>query len=178
MKEPFYSINANPNLIPVRKCNWYPQIAVTKKNINYANILTLDLASAKSEMTVVHQYLYQSWIISDKYFTIKTVISRIAQVELQHFCIIGKLINLLGGEPYCQAIENNRAVVWNGSMLDYTKDIKKMLLNNIEDEKMAAEGYAKQSKEIKDICVSEMLARLSLDEQLHYEVYKSFLAQI
>ena len=36
-------------------------MAVLEKNQQYAQILMADLASTASEMTTVHQYLYQSW---------------------------------------------------------------------------------------------------------------------
>ena len=34
-----YSIHANPDSIPVIHSNWYPPVAVTEKNLQYAQIL-------------------------------------------------------------------------------------------------------------------------------------------
>ena len=55
-----YNIRANPDSFPVAHSNWYPPVAVLEKNQQYAQILMADLASTASEMTTVHQYLYQS----------------------------------------------------------------------------------------------------------------------
>ena len=60
-----YNIRANPDSFPVAHSNWYPPVAVLEKNQQYAQILMADLASTASEMTTVHQYLYQSWTIND-----------------------------------------------------------------------------------------------------------------
>lgn len=94
-----YSICSNPDCIPVIHSNWYPPIAVQEKNPQYAQLLMPDLASAASEMTTVHTYLYQSWTIGNDYETIRCVIKRLAAVEQHHYAIIGQLIALLGGEP-------------------------------------------------------------------------------
>lgn len=174
----FYPINGNANAIPVMRYSWYPAIAVTQKNEEYAAMLTMDLAYAQSEMTTVHQYLYQSWNIGEDYETVKIVVTRIAQVEIHHFNIIGKLITLLGGRASCRAVQNNTPLIWNGSMVNYSVNIKEMLKSNMEGEKGAAQSYLEQSKTIKDPLVSKMLFRLSQDEQLHYNIFKSFLSQV
>ena len=136
-----YSILANPDSFPVIHSNWYPPVAVAKKDLQYAEILTPDLASAASEMTTVHQYLYQSWTLSNDCRTIRRVIQRIAVVE--HDC-----------------------------------DLRTLLSKNAESEQFAAQAYAAQAKEINDPHVSKMLARLSLDEKLHHEIFSDFLSQI
>ena len=79
-----YSICSNPDCIPVIHSNWYPPIAVQEKNPQYAQLLMPDLASAASEMTTVHTYLYQSWTIGNDYETIRCDIKRLAAVEQHH----------------------------------------------------------------------------------------------
>lgn len=171
-----YSINANPDSFPVQHSNWYPPIAVAEKNPQYAQILIPDLASAASEMTTVHQYLYQSWTIDNKYKNIRRVIQRISAVEQHHFTIIGQLIALLGGQPQCRSLEPKS--FWCGNMVDYSCDLRTLLTKNAESEQFATRAYAEQSKKISDPHVSRMLARLSLDESLHYKIFSDFLSQI
>lgn len=174
----FYYAYGNPFSIPVTACRWYPKIAVAEPNKEYAKLLTMDLAFQKSEMTTMHQYFYQSWTIGHTYQTIRTVITRISEVETHHFNIIGQLISLLGGNPTCSAIQENKTEIWDGTMINYTKDIRELLKDNMEGEKMAAEAYHEQSLELKDPFISKMLCRLSFDEQLHYQIFKSFLSQV
>lgn len=172
-----YSIHTNPNFIPSAYSNWYPPIMVTEKNPEYAQILMPDLASSASEMTTVHQYLYQSWTIDSKeYKTIQQVIKRITTVEQRHFTIIGQLITLLGGQPQCRSSKTDS--YWCGDMVDYTSDIHALLSKNAQSEQFAAQAYSEQSEKIKDPYVSKMLARLSLDEELHYRIFSDFLSQV
>ena len=63
-------------------------------------------------------------------------------------------------------------------MVDYSCDIRTVLATDAESEKFAAQAYADQSQKIKDPQVSKMLARLSLDEKLHYKIFSDFLSQI
>lgn len=178
LNDTFFNITGNPNRIPVIRYNCYPNIAVTEKNKEYAYILMEDLAASESEMTSVHQYLFQSWNIDNKYITVRGVIKNISQVEIHHFNIIGQLITFLGEKASCKTVVQNSNVVWNGSMINYTTDIKEILKINMEAENGAANSYLQQSKKIKDPLISKMLYRLSLDEQLHFDIFKSFLTQI
>lgn len=171
-----YSLQANPNSIPVIHSNWYPPIQVTEMNLQYAQLLMPDLASAASEMTTVQQYLYQSWTIPDNYRAVRRVIQRIIAVEQHHFTIIGQLIALLGGQPECRSRNPNS--FWRGDMVNYSRSIRTILSKNAEAEQFAAQSYAAQSEQLKDPHVSKMLARLSLDEKLHYEIFSDFLSQI
>ena len=171
-----YNIRANPDSFPVAHSNWYPPVAVLEKNQQYAQILMADLASTASEMTTVHQYLYQSWTINDRHQNIRRVIQRIAIVEQHHFYIIGQLIHLLGGQPECRSSRPNS--YWCGNMVSYSCELPAILSDNARSEQFAAQAYAAQSKEIKDPHVSKMLARLSLDEKLHYKIFSDYLSQI
>ena len=171
-----YNIRAKPDSFPVAHSNWYPPVAVLEKNQQYAQILMADLASTASEMTTVHQYLYQSWTINDRHQNIRRVIQRIAIVEQHHFSIIGQLIHLLGGQPECRSSRPNS--YWCGNMVSYSCELPAILSDNARSEQFAAQAYAAQSKEIKDPHVSKMLARLSLDEKLHYKIFSDYLSQI
>ena len=111
-----YNIHANPNSIPVIHSNWYPNVAVSEKNLRYAHILMPDFASAASEMTTVHQYLFQSWTISNDYQGIRRLIQRMAVVEQHHFSILGQLITLLGAQPECRSSDPES--YWCGDMVD------------------------------------------------------------
>ena len=100
-----------------------------------------DLASAASEMTTVHTYLYQSWTIGNDYETIRCVIKRLAAVEQHHYAIIGQLIALLGGEPECRSTMNNS--YWCGNMINYSCDLRTLLSNNAKSEVFCRSGICR-----------------------------------
>ena len=176
MSSVLYRIHGDPDTIPVVHSDWYPPIKVTGQNSVYAAILLPDLASATSEMTTVHQYLFQSWTIRGQASAVRRVIQRITAVEQRHFSIIGQLVTLLGGMPECRSGEG--ASYWCGNMVNYSCDLRTLLAANAEAELYATQTYAAQSKQIKDPHVSRMLARLSLDEKLHHKIFSDFLLQL
>ena len=171
-----YSIHAAPESIPVVHSNWYPPVAAARRDPAYARLLLPDLASAQSEMTTVHQYLYQSWTIGKEAETVRRTIERMAVVEQHHFAIIGQLVALLGGAPECRSAEP--ASYWRGDMVDYCRDLPELLEKNAEAEQYAARTYLLQSQEVKDPHVSRMLSRLAQDEELHCRIFRDFRAQV
>ena len=175
MNNVLYRIHADPNTIPVVHSDWYPPVRVEEKNSEYAQMLMPDLASATSEMTTVHQYLFQSWTVSRENKAVCRVIGRMAKVEQHHFSIIGQLIALLGDQPECRS--TGPSSYWCGNMVNYSCDLHELLSANAESERFAAQTYTAQSKEIKDPFVSKMLARLAMDEKLHYKIFCDFLSQ-
>lgn len=171
-----YSIHADPNRIPVIQSNWYPPVTVMQQNPEYARMLLPDFASATSEMTTVHQYQFQSWTIPNEYKSIRRVMQRMARVEEHHFAILGQLITLLGALPECRSQEPSS--YWCGDMVNYSCDIRELLAENSKSEQFAAQTYAAQAAQIQDPCISRMLKRLSLDEELHHTIFRDFLTQI
>lgn len=155
----------------------YPEITVEKPDRAIALLLTQDLAAEKSEMSSVNQYAYQQWVLKAKYPDLANTIAKIGVVETRHFHIIGQLIYLLGEDPKYQAIQQNRYIVWKGSMINYSKEVKVILQNNVLIEQGAYEAYASQAKTVQDHKVSAILTRLSLDEKLHMEIFKEYLAK-
>lgn len=169
--------NDSPH-IAVQASASYPPVSVEARNISYAQMLSSALASAKSEMSASYQYAYQAWILQEQHPFISETLMRIAKVEMFHLNILGQLTVKLGGNPKCQFIQNRRAVVWNGSMVQYTQNPREMLKADIEGEQYAADTYMRLAKSIQDGDVSALLARLSLDELQHKSVFEGFLAQL
>lgn len=60
-------------------------------------------------------------------------------------------------------------------MVCYSHDVRQILLNNITDEKKAAEFYRTAACDIPDPCVAAVLNRIARDEVLHAEIFTRFL---
>lgn len=153
----------------------YPPLRVTEPNRRYAALLLQDIASQRSEMTAVSQYLYQHWILEHSGPEMAELLLRIAQVEMHHLDILGKLVVLLGGNPVfrCNPLSCNSA--WNGNMLQYQSDLKQLLTHNISAETAAVNNYTAQAETIQDSCVSDILLRIAEDEKLHCNIFRSLL---
>ena len=164
-------------MIPVKAAAPYPELKVEERNIHYANILTCDLASATGEMTTIYQYLYQNWILNKKFEEIAQTINRISEVEMHHLNMLGSLIDMLGGNPKCEAIRGYKRFFWQGSMVNYSRELPVLLKSNIYLEQTAVKEYTEQSSCIEDPYVSAVLARIAEDEEIHYAAYQDFLAE-
>lgn len=158
----------------------YPLLQVEGKNLQYANLLMWDYASASSELTTITQYSYQSFCFyaDPAQKELVHVLEQIAQVEMRHFRILGRLIVLLGGDPKLCICKRNRRKPWNGCMPDYRCCcVKEVLKRNIAGEEAAIQAYRTRIECIQDECVVSALKRIILDEEVHIEIFESMLCE-
>ena len=100
----------------------YPVPRVEQKNKEYAEILFNSFAGMVSEETAVHQYLYQHFILKEPY---KTILEKIAIVEMHHLNLLAETIFLLGEDPkYEVESAESIAIPWTSSYVPYPKDLK------------------------------------------------------
>lgn len=156
----------------------YPPLEVEGPNRQIARMLSFSLASDKSEMTSITQYMYQSWALSPSHAEWARTMERIAEVEMRHFQILGRLILQLGGDPRYAAPRRNRLVFWNGSMPSYNRTPQAILLDSLHLEEAAIETYRRQITLISDECVSLVLKRIILDEEIHARLFERCLQEL
>ncbi len=156
----------------------YPPLEVERPHFPYARMLMQDLSSSHSEMTAIYQYLYQDWIIADQVPELASALRKIAQVEMHHLDILGRMIVLLGGDPRCQAMPNNRRSAWNGNNLTYTHTVVSFLKSNITAEQFARNTYLAQANMVQDPKVSAVLRKLAADEDVHIGIFRRFLSEL
>ena len=155
----------------------YPPIEIEKPDRRYIAPLLHILASKQSEMSAIYTYAYDSFVLKAKFPELSEVTSRIGEVEMHHFQILGELVTLLGGDPRCMAMDRGRLIPWNGTMASYQRNVKMMLMQNMKSEQEAVNIYTAQSMRIKDAKLSAILARLAEDEQVHYQIFMDFYAR-
>ncbi|MBC8571172.1 ferritin-like domain-containing protein [Zongyangia hominis] len=162
---------------PVSAPEPYPPIRVEKPNRRYAQMLSVDMASAKSEMTSITQYVYHSWVLHGTYGEAAHTLDRIAMVEMRHLDILGQLIVLLGGDPVYQSTRQNRRIVWNGAMVTYRKRFTQAIQDDIALEQAAIDLYTRQAAAILDPYVSTIIRRIIQDELIHLKIFRSLLEE-
>lgn len=147
----------------------YPKVEIEKKNAYYANILSHVYASNESELSAILQYSYQTFIIKDE--QIAKVIEGIAEVEMHHLNILGKLIHLLGKSPVFADSSYCKEIYWNSDFIYYDTDLPTMMDINIESEKNNIRSYQMLLHVIEDSHIKEILNRILEDEYLHLEIF-------
>ena len=150
----------------------YPAITVDCQNPQYALLISQNLSGPQGEMTAIYQYMYQDWILSALHPEIAAILKQIAKVELHHLDVFGQLVFLLGGDPRGQARPNVYRSAWNGNMINYTRDVKKILSYNAFTEQTAFDTYMSQAEMIQDEHVSALLTRIAQDEKIHIQLYQ------
>lgn len=164
--------NNSESIRPVASPEPYPPIKVSRENPCYATMLYPAIRAQESETTAITTYLYQHWILSDRFSDLGRTLMAISKVEMFHLNTIGKLITMLGGDP---RFANNACECWNADAIDYCQEVHHILAANIASEEGAAAFYQHTAKEIQDPCVSAVLNRLALDEILHAQIFREFL---
>lgn len=156
----------------------YPPIQVAEPNLQYAQLLAIDLASAQSEITSIMQYVYQSWRLHGPYQKVGEVMECIARVEMHHMEILGKLITLLGGDPKYMSVQHNCPTIWQANMVAYSGNLRQMMQQNIVLEQAAINTYLRQCQMIQDPCIQAILQRIIEDEKVHLAIFHKYLTEI
>ena len=163
-----------PQRISVTVNASYPDLKVEKANVRYARMIEADMASIRGEMTALCQYLYQSWAVETIHPELSDIFLRISEVEMHHLNILGRLAVMLGGSPKLSNMTMSGSFPWNGCMVNYSKDLKTILVQNTALEQEAVKTYLGQAAQVEDRYLSAMLTRIAQDEQLHRDIFQNF----
>lgn len=149
----------------------YPEVIVDSDSIHDVKCLMDSYSGQGGETTAIMQYAYQSYVMSKYGEYWHEFFEGIAIVEMHHHMMLGETICKLGSRP---VIGGNRQY-WNGSFVDYTTDLKKMLLMDIRGEEIAIADYRRAIKCVNNLSIVELIERIILDEEHHIELFKSAL---
>lgn len=154
----------------------YPAARVQEKNLNYAKMLMPSYSGAKSELSAITTYCYQSLITAQENKRLSDILDCISGVEMKHFRLLGQLICLLGADPSLYIkIPRGKAQYWSSYFTDFTKDQRSFILNNIKDEEAAVMTYEEIYRKIPDQGVRAVLERIIADEEHHIKIFKELL---
>lgn len=158
----------------------YPEVMVEEKNEYYADLLSYDYAGIEGEITAIMLYSYQGFDKFKEYPSLAEILSKIAKVEMKHMELLGKTIRLLGKNPIYKTCESRTydCVFWNSKNVNYTVNIKDMLLFDIKSELSAIKTYKEHKKEIKDKYIKELIDRILLDEYRHLDIFNELYEKI
>jgi bacterioferritin len=150
----------------------YPEPMVEKKDAYYAELLFEDYSGAVSEMTAINLYVYQHIIGEGKYDDYAELIGGVAMAEMKHLELLGETIKLLGQKPIYKSSIAMYNQPWTASYINYSTNIKDMILEDIKSEQKAIENYKYHLYLIEDKYIRELINRIILDEKLHLKYFK------
>ncbi len=156
----------------------YPDIKVERPSLKNANLLSHIYASNESELTQIHEYMYQSMVLYKIDPEISKILSQIGKVEMKHLQLLGLTIKALGKDPIYADCNFNLENYWNSNDVYYDTDLKTILEIDIEREKKAIYDYKMLLCTIDDIYIKELIKRIILDEEIHLEIFKNLYKQL
>lgn len=154
----------------------YPEIKVEKKDVEIAKEIFNAYAGEVSEDSAIHTYIFQMLLMNHQK-EYKEILKGIAITEMHHLEILGLLIKELGFTPIYVSVLNNKTKWFSGEYINYSKEWKKMLLDNIKYEKQAILNYEKIITKTTDENIKHILKRIILDERLHIEIFQKLYGQ-
>ena len=157
----------------------YPPIAVSERNLSYADMLSVDYCGTVSEFTAIAQYINNENRLSCERCDIAKPLLGMAVCEMMHLQKLGELIVLLGGNiGYTASGRNGRSVMWSPSFLNIPSECSRMLQADIEAEIEAINQYEMHISWIKDECVNAVLRRIIQDEEYHIMMLKTLAKEL
>ncbi|MEG0751183.1 MAG: ferritin family protein [Oscillospiraceae bacterium] len=156
----------------------YPEVDRVAADPEAARLLSLDYASAKSEMSALTSYMYQHALLLASFPEIADKLECIAIVEMNHARMLASAIVALGGDPKYLATEQNRTEFWCADKVNCARYVKDILLDDIADEKAAVVQYNRHAAVIPIPKVQSLLSRIAMDEALHARLLGELLMRI
>lgn len=152
----------------------YPPIAVTERNLSYADLLSVDYCGAVSELSAITQYINNENRLSCERCPMARTFLGVAICEMMHLQKLGELIVLLGGNiSFTASGRNGRPVMWTPASLHIPSECGKMIEADLDSEKAAINQYEMHISWIRDECVNAVLRRIIQDEEYHIMVLKA-----
>ena len=120
----------------------YPKLDQLQPDLCAAEIIAPAYASMSSELGAILQYLYHHFQYTERGMEkYATAMEDIAISEMTHFDLLGTALIRLGVDPVFTARPPRRYDYFNTSRIAYSTYPQKMLLDDIQGERMAIAQY-------------------------------------
>lgn len=154
----------------------YPEVRVSGENRQFGEQLCSAVGGSSGEFGTVSEYVYQSVIFEQSHPEISRIFAKLAKVEMHHLRMISELVNKLGADPVYGWYSGNEPVYWNGSSVNYTRELQTALIHDLNGEQKAYASYISLARQSGDRYVFAVLTRIALDEMIHTSLLKSIIS--
>ena len=148
----------------------YPSPADCGVDLTATRVISPAYASLHGELSALLSYVYFTFYFEKENLgDYAETLSRIAVCEMEHFHLLGQTLLRLGVDPVYTANPPLFSRFYTTGELSYYKNPRQMLLDSISGEMQAIAQYKDMQKHLKNEAVSTLIARITLDEQLHLD---------
>ena len=146
----------------------YPRLRVEEQNPSYAKLLSIPYASNGGELASILFYTYGHMVTALCDERLSELLKCISITEMRHFEILGNLIVMLGGSPKFWSADSRGC--FGTQNITYSDDPQRIIRTSISMEREAVETYKRIAGKISDGYITEILHRISLDEDHHIKL--------
>lgn len=155
----------------------YPKIENIVENPKYAAMMLSNIGGLYSEMNAVSLYFYNHIILKIAWPELSHAMNQISMVEMHHLEIFAQLAYDLGADPRLWDCQQGYLEYWSPGYNVYPCQIQSLLENVLIQEEKAIDIYQHQIYCINNKTIKDILARIIEDEQLHIQIFESFLEE-
>ena len=157
----------------------YPDLSGLTTDCANAQIIMPAYADAKSEMTAVLQYIFQSihfGVCGDSHYA--DMLEEIAIAEMKHLDMLGEALLRMGANPTYVRRPPNRCEYYSSCNVDYATLPTAMLAADIAAETEAICSYEQMLCKITNPILGALISRILLDERLHLKTFKELYCKL
>jgi len=141
-------------------------------------ILYQDFAGSISELSALTKYFYQHLILKKDYPDLAEDLMHISVSEMRHLKLLGELITSFGCDPKFRSIERCAENYWSADCLNYSRNLRYLLMENIKDEQKSVAAYRLHICQIKNTSAQAVLEYIISDELEHIKIFESWLERL
>ena len=157
----------------------YPKLDQLQPDLCAAEIIAPAYASMSSELGAILQNLYHHFQYTERGMEkYATAMEDIAISEMTHFDLLGTALIRLGVDPVFTARPPRRYDYFNTSRIAYSTYPQKMLLDDIQGERMAIAQYEDMICRLRNEEVAALIQRIVMDERLHVQILSGLLEEL
>lgn len=153
----------------------YPDIEGVKPNLHLAQFIKDAYMGRDGELSGISDYIYQSIVLEESVPMFTQLLECMAITEMEHFKILGKLILLLGENPYIRSQIRTNIIKPN---TDISENLAALITNNIKKEEKSIQMYEKIISLSGDTVLNAILQRIIIDEEHHIKLFNDMLVKI
>lgn len=153
----------------------YPIVKNYCKNSYYSGILQNLYAGSEGEVILFLQLRYQAMILKNFNPKISNILNEIALCDLTHQELLSQAIEKTFGNPI-YATSTGKWI--GGRQIDYVKNIKQILLINLEAKEKSIIDYKVAISKIDNVQIKLLLSAILSDEENHRLILKKLISSL
>ena len=157
----------------------YPDLGKLAPDRKNARIIMPAYADAKSELTAVLQYIYQSILFGvcgkEDY---ATKLEEIAVAEMKHLDMLGEALARMGVAPVYSRRPPEKCEFYSSCAVAYATQPVEMIAADITAETEAIADYERMLECITEPTLGALISRIVLDGSMHLKAFKEMYCEL